>query len=133
MKLFGYDIDRDAAVRGSLATALIVIPLAIVIGRVIDDESNWQVPLTFAVLAGFVAGGAVAGRRSPLTPAVHGAITAVPCLLVVTMVAVASRAFGEGDVSLGLIISQIVVGSSLGMLGGAAAARFGDKPTPLTR
>ena len=132
MRLFGYDIDTDAVTRGAIVSAAIVIPLAVIVGRLIDDESNWQVPLTFALLAAFAVGGGVAGRRSPRTPAVHGALTAVPCLVVVTVVAVAARMFGNGNASIGLIISQFVIATSLGMLGGAASARFGDRPTPLT-
>lgn len=133
MHLFGYDIDRDAVTRGAVVSTLIVIPLAVVIGRLVDDDSNWQVPLTLALLAAFAAGGAVAGRRSPRTPAVHGALTAVPCLVIVTVVALASRLLADGETSIALIASQIVIATSLAALGGAAAARLGSRPTPLTR
>lgn len=133
MTLFGYDIDRDAVIRGAVVSTGLVIPVAFVIGRLLDDDSNWQIPLTFAVLAAFAAGGAVAGRRSPKTPAVHGALSAVPCLVIVTVVAVGARVFGDGDATIALVASQVVIAVSLGMLGGAAGARFVDRPTPLTR
>ncbi len=133
MTLFGYDIDRDAVIRGAVVSTGLVIPVALVIGRLLDDDSNWQIPLTFAVLASFAAGGAVAGRRAPKTPAVHGALSAVPCLVIVTVVAIVSRVFGDGDVTIALVASQVVIAVSLGMLGGAAGARFVDRPTPLTR
>ena len=132
MTLFGYDIDTNAVARGAFISTAIVIPLAIVIGRVVEDDSNWQVPLTIALLAAFAVGGAVAGRRAPRTPAVHGALTAVPCLALVTIWAIGSRLFGDGDATIALIGTQIIIATSLGMLGGAAASRFANRPTPLT-
>lgn len=133
MKLFGYDIDQDAVTRGAIVSTLLVIPLAVVIGRVIDDDSNWQVPLTSTLLAAFAIGGAVAGRRTPRTPAIHGAVSALPCLAIVTVVALASRVFGDGTASVALIGSQIIIATSLAMFGGAAGARFVRRTTPITR
>jgi len=132
MKLFGYDIDTHAVTRGALVAITIAIPMAFVAGRIIDEGSSWQVPLTFAIFAAFVTGGAVSGRLAPRTPAVHGALSSIPCLIIVTLVAVLSRIFGSGGTTVALIASQIVIATSLGMLGGAATARFGDRTRSLT-
>jgi len=132
MKLFGYDIDLNAVTRGAIVAIVIAIPMAFIVGRVIDEGSPWQVPFTFAILAAFVAGGGVAGRMTPRTPAIHGALSSIPCLMIVTVVAVVSRIAGSGNVTVALIVSQIVIATSLGMLGGAATARFGDRTRSLT-
>jgi len=131
MKLFGYDVDKHAVGRGAMVAIVVAIPMAFVAGRVVDEGSSWQVPLTFAIFAAFVAGGAVSGRLAPRTPAVHGALSAIPCLTIVTLVAVLTRIFGSGSTTVALIASQIVIATSLGMLGGAATARFGDRTRSL--
>ena len=131
MKVLNYDINRDAVARGAFVSTVIAIPLAIVIGRVIDENSNWQVPFTLAVLAAFVVGGGVAGRLAPLTPAVHGALTAIPCLVIVTLAAIAARVFANGDATVVLVIGQVIIATTLGMLGGTAASRFGDRTRSL--
>jgi len=125
--------DFDAVRRGALVTTLTVIPLAFVAGRLLSDSSVLQVPVTLLIFAGFVAGGYVAGRATSGSPAVTGTLSSLPCLVIVSIAYLAIQLASDQPVYLALIAGQYIVGTTLGMLGGALGGRSTERDEPLVR
>ncbi|NOX28573.1 MAG: hypothetical protein GXP35_00755 [Actinobacteria bacterium] len=126
-KLLGYEISTDAVSRGALVTTVLAVPLGVVAGRVLADGSAWNSAVTIGIFAAFMLGGAVAGRIRPDTPGLHGALAALPCLLLLTFIRLLLALFGDIDFAPNLILSQIVIGTSLATIGGVVAARRADR------
>lgn len=122
-QLFGHDIDTEAIYRGALVSTAIAVPVAALLGRAVEDDSAWNTLLILVVFAAFALGGAVAGRMQPSTPAIHGALAAVPCLVVLTGVRIALTVLGDTELGLAIIIAQFAIGTTMGMLGGVIGAR----------
>ena len=122
-QVFGYDIDTEAVYRGALVCTGLAVPLAAVLGRAIDRDSAWNALVTAFVFLAFALGGAVAGRMQPSTPALHGALAAVPCLVVLTLVRIVQTIVGDTELGLPIIIAQFAIGTTMGMLGGIVAGR----------
>ncbi len=125
-KLLGYDISTDAIARGALLTTILAVPLGVVAGRILADGSAWNFVVTIGIFAAFVLGGAVAGRIRPDTAGLHGALAALPCLLLLTFIHLLLALIGDIDFDPILVLSQIVIGTSLATIGGVVAARRVD-------
>jgi len=125
-KLLRYDISTDAVARGALLTTVLAVPLGVVAGRVLADGSSWNSAVMIGIFAAFVLGGAVAGRIRPDTAGLHGALAALPCLLLLTIAHLLLALFGDTDFAPIVVLSQIVIGTSLATIGGVVAARRVD-------
>ena len=132
-RIRGYEVDTEAIYRGALLVTVLSVPLAAVAGRLIDDDSGWQVVIMFAIFAVFFAGGAVSGSMRPETPALHGALSAVPPVAVLTLVRMTLAALGDAEFDLVIVAAMFAFGTTLGLLGGVAASRFSDRPRSLIR
>lgn len=132
-RFMGYAVDTNAIGRGALIPAAVAVPLAVVLGRFVDDNSAWNVGLIAVIFVSFVAGGVVAGRGATATPALHGALSAVPCVAVLTVVRFAMALVGDTELGILVIFSQFVIGTSLGTLGGVFGTRSSKRSNSLLR
>lgn len=132
-RIGGYEIDTEAVYRGALVVTVLAVPLAAIGGRVLADDSPWQAAIVMAIFAVFAVGGAVAGRMRPETPALHGSLSALPCLIVLAVVRAVLAVAGNAEFDLVVVAAMFAFGTTFGLLGGVAASRFTDKPQSLMR
>ncbi|MCP3936977.1 MAG: hypothetical protein GY708_16595 [Actinomycetia bacterium] len=126
-RIRGYDIDTEAIYRGAFVVTVLAVPLAAVAGRALSDGSGWQVVVTIAIFAAFAAGGAVSGHMRPETPALHGALASLPCLIVLAAVRAVLAFAGDADFDPIVVLAMFASGTTLGLIGGVAASRLGDR------
>jgi putative membrane protein (TIGR04086 family) len=114
-------LDPRALRQGAVVAAVIAVPAG-VIGRVLSDRSNppdWLWVLVVVVLAGLVAGAAVAASRQdrgfPLT---HGVVTAVGVFVVVQAVGILLRLLRSDSISWSRVTSSLLLSLMAGMVGG---------------
>ena len=85
-------LNVPAVLRGAIATIVVAVPAVLVIGALGDtdegtDQSNWvYLAFVFVVIA-YLAGGWIAGRRSPAGPFLNGAAASAAAFVVVQVVA----------------------------------------------
>lgn len=125
------DALRAGFVPGACYAALIAV-MAAIGGRPGDDPGSamWVFALWAALLLAYTLAGYGAGRVRPLMPLTHGIVTGLAtsaAWLVCRAVVAATRDIGP-VVSLAVIASNVVLGSSFAMFGAMLATRFA--PTP---
>ena len=139
----GADVDWRAVGRGALVGFAVIVPVSI-LNAVLDheirdfDDSGWRLPLYLVILAGWLAGGWVAGRARPESPLTHGILAAVgavvlwiPTRVVIWAVRDDGRGLVSGDraaLSPGQVFGQLVAAAAIGMLGALLAARRSPSP-----
>ena len=114
-------LDPRALCQGALVAVVIAVPAGVV-GRVLSDRPNqpdWLWVLVVIVLAGLVAGAAVAASRQdrgfPLT---HGVVTAVGVFVVVQVVGILIRLLRSDSISWSRVTSSLLLSLMAGMVGG---------------
>lgn len=120
-------LNVPAVLRGALATLVIATPAVLVIRALGDtdegtDQSNWVYLAFVFVVAAYVVGGWVAGRRSPSGPFVNGA--AAPAAAFVLVQAVAWVASGDG-ISIVAAIFNLLLAATIGVVGAGIAGTRG--------
>ena len=114
-------LDPRALREGALVAAVVAVPAGVV-GRVLSDrpdQPDWLWVLVVVVLAGLVAGAAVAASRQdrgfPLT---HGVVTAVGVFVAVQTVGILIRLLRGDSISWSRVTSSLLLSLMAGMVGG---------------
>ena len=114
-------LDRRALVNGAIACLLLAGPAAILLA-VIDesddgDESNWVLAVLVLIVAGFLWGGARAGRLARQAPFLNGAAAALSVFVVVQgIAAIVSGLDGDG-VNVPALFFNALLAASIGTVG----------------
>ncbi|MGE0878642.1 MAG: hypothetical protein AB7L13_07120 [Acidimicrobiia bacterium] len=107
------ELDRDALLRGMVVAAAIAVPSG-VIGAVSQNAV-----FVVLVIAGLIAGAAVAGtRQTKRTPLTHGIVAAVAVFVAVQAVGTARRAIAGDEIRWGRIFSSALLSVMAGTIGG---------------
>ena len=132
-------VDRIAVLTGALVGLAILVPVSVVrviLDREISDldHSAWIVVLSIALLIGYVAAGAVGGRRAPNAPLSNGALAALgavvlwlPIRVVIWLIREDKRGLFNGSkpaLSPGQLFGAAVFAVALGALGGFLGTRL---------
>lgn len=119
-------IDRRAVLAGALVAFVVVVPTAVIaelaIGDDAGDRSAWAFLSMLVIIAGLVAGGAVAGARQPNTPLVHGAVAATLVYVVVQGVGLVRGLLAGDEVLWQGLVFFFLLSASCGTFGGFIAA-----------
>jgi hypothetical protein len=114
-------LDPKALREGAIVAAVVAVPAGVV-GRVLSDrpdQPDWLWVLVVVVLAGLVAGAAVAASRQdrgfPLT---HGVVTAVGVFVAVQTVGILIRLLRGDSISWSRVTSSLLLSLMAGMAGG---------------
>ena len=114
-------LDPRALREGALVAAVVAVPAGVV-GRVLSDrpdQPDWLWVLVVVVLAGLMAGAAVAASRQdrgfPLT---HGVVTAVGVFVAVQTVGILIRLLRGDSISWSRVTSSLLLSLMAGMAGG---------------
>jgi H+/Cl- antiporter ClcA len=114
-------LDPRALREGALVAAAVAVPAGVV-GRVLSDrpdQPDWLWVLVVVVLAGLVAGAAVAAshqdRGFPLT---HGVVTAVGVFVAVQTVGILIRLVRDDSISWSRVTSSLLLSLMAGLVGG---------------
>lgn len=121
------ELDLNVVTAGAMMTLLLTGPAAIIRALVGDggDTSVWVLGLYLMIIAGYLLGGALAGRQHPPTAFIHGAAATVMAFVLLQSVGIARRiATGEG-VSVGALVFNGLLAASLGVIGAWFGARRG--------
>ena len=117
-------VDRRAVLVGAAISVVFAVPLALIAnGLDLDDDSNLVFGFLGLILAAFVLGGYVAGRRAPETPFTHGALATTAGYAFVQVIAIVRRlALGDDVRWLGVVFNGLLAASA-GLLGAVLASR----------
>jgi len=120
-------LDPRALREGGLVAAVVAVPAGVV-GRVLSDrpdQPDWLWVLVVVVLAGLVAGAAVAASRQdrgfPLT---HGVVTAVGVFVAVQTVGILIRLLRGDSISWSRVTSSLLLSLMAGVAGGLLGSAF---------
>ena len=120
-------LDPKALREGALVAAVVAVPAGVV-GRVLSDrpdQPDWLWVLVVVVLAGLVAGAAVAASRQdrgfPLT---HGVVTAVGVFVAVQTVGILIRLLRGDPISWSRVTSSLLLSLMAGVAGGLLGSAF---------
>ena len=124
---FGQRIDRNSWLAGAFFSLSVVVILGLVIGNLVDEDSENSLVLTAALSIGLILGGFIAGWRAPRAHIAHGILTASPAVIVGLATQCIRLARGIRSVSwLGLIFASLLA-VSLATLGGVLGGRWSPK------
>lgn len=120
-------VDWTAVRSGALVAIAICLPFALV-SQVLagDGEGNPSgivYLLYFAVLAGFVIGGFVAGQRASGTPYTSGAVAALCGFVAIQTAGVIVRLVDGDEIRIVLIVTNALLAYGAGLLGAGIASR----------
>lgn len=114
-------IDRRAVLGGALACLLLTGPAAIalaVVDRADDgEESNWVLAVLLLIVAGFLLGGARAGRSARQAPFLNGATATLVVFVVVQGIAAIVNAIDGDGVNLLAMVFNALLAASIGIVG----------------
>ncbi|MEA3019069.1 MAG: hypothetical protein QOI47_593 [Actinomycetota bacterium] len=120
-------LDLPAIRAGALVSIAICLPAALVAQAIVDEQANSQPTIVYvlyvAVLAGFVAGGWVAAKRSDESPYSSGAVAALGGFVAIQAVGIVARIVGGDSIRIVLIVTNALLAYGCGLLGAAAVAR----------
>lgn len=116
-------LDRMVVVRGAAGGLILSMPAALANVVFADQEPKSQVLVNlsfFAVLAGFVLAGFVAGLDAPDDVLAHGMAAAVVAFVPIEVVSI----LGRLDRGASLSVPAIVIVAAFAVLGGRVGARM---------
>ena len=122
--------DLRAVAAGTLLAAAVAVPVAAVGSAVVDDGGAGAIAFGLIALAGFLAGGWLAGSRAGSGALLHGAAAALSAVVIVQAVVAAIRLAGDDDVDLASLAVNALLATSLGLAGGWLADRRGAPTVP---
>jgi putative membrane protein (TIGR04086 family) len=108
---------------GAAVALVVCVPLAVLLTTSIEESSGWSVVAVLVAGLGFAVGGAVAGRRRPATPAVHGALAAGVAIGILVVIRIVRRVLADEDIVWGSIVVSIILAVWLGVGGALFGAR----------
>lgn len=125
-------INVSAVQRGALLCLVIATPAAVVSRLLTDDaddatQSNWVFLALFAIVVGYLVGGAVAGRRGSEAPFANGAAATLAAFVVVQVIAGVIRIVqGDGLSPIGIVFNALLA-ASIGVVGAGIGAWRGSR------
>lgn len=127
------DLDRRAIGAGALVAVAIALPSQLAFqgldaaldlcGPGDECESNWVFVFFVVALAGWVAGGYVAGRRTLRDALVHGWLAALAGYAGVQALGIVRNLVAGDDIGWSRLLFNTLAASSGGLLGGVLAER----------
>jgi len=120
-------LDLNVVTAGAMMTLLLTGPAAIIRSS-IDDSSGtsaWVVALYLVIIAGYLLGGALAGRQHPSTAFTHGAAATVLAFVILQSFGVVRRLSDGRGVSIGALVFNALLAASIGVIGAWFGARRG--------
>ncbi|MEO0495320.1 MAG: hypothetical protein AAF081_18080 [Actinomycetota bacterium] len=131
-------LNVPAVRRGALICLVIATPAAVISRLLADDDgsgaeqSNWVFLALAAIVIGYLAGGAAAGRRATTAPFANGAAATLIAFVAVQVIAgIVRLAQGDGLSPIGLIFNGLlaatigVVGAGIGVWRATSSATTG--------
>ncbi len=108
-------------------TLLLTGPAAIINALVAhnDNSSVWSLGLYLMIIAGYLLGGALAGRQHPSTAFVHGAAATVWAFAVLQTIGIIRRLVNGDSVPIGALAFNALLAASIGVIGAWFGARRG--------
>jgi len=127
-------LDLPAVRRGALLCLLVATPAAVISALLADnesgtDQSNWVYVALLAIVAAYLAGGAVAGKAARESPFANGAAAAFMAFAVVQIIGIVIRLARGDDVSLIALAFNSLLAASIGAVGAGFGARRGTLDT----
>jgi hypothetical protein len=107
---------------GAAVAVVVAVPVATAGGVSLDDGAGAAVAFGIVALAGFLAGGWVAGWRSNHGALANGALAALAGFAVAQVVALVVGSSGEGT-DVADVVVYALLATSLGLVGGWLADR----------
>ena len=123
-KLFGYQVERAALLRGCAVSTIVVLALGVGVGTLVDESSNLSIVVTALITVGFISGGVVAGVLSSKNHIAHGTFTAIPVGLLAVAVQLIRRVATDDAAPWLSLVFIMFLAISLGTLGGVIGGRF---------
>ena len=125
-------LDRRAILQGAIVCLLLTGPAAILLSLIDSsddgDESNWVLAILALIVAGFLLGGARAGRQARRAPFVNGALATLSVfVLVQAIAAIVDGAQGDGINGVALVFNALLA-ASIGTVGCLVRNPAGDAP-----
>jgi len=120
-------LDLNVVTAGTMMTLLVTGPAVLILSSVDDsaDTSVWVLALYLMILAGFLLGGALAGRQHPTTAFAHGAASTVTAFIIVQGIIVIQKIADGQGVSIGALLFNALLAASIGIIGAWFGARRG--------
>ncbi len=127
-------LDLPAVRRGALLCLLVATPAAVISALLADnesgtDQSNWVYVALLAIVAAYLAGGAVAGKAARESPFANGAAAAFMAFAVVQIIGIVIRLARGDDVSLIALAFNSLLAASIGAVGAGFGVRRGTLDT----
>jgi hypothetical protein len=114
--------DLDALSRGFGLAVVIAVPAGL-IGSSLDRDSTAVLPLFLLVFLGLAAGAATAAARQDRgLPLAHGIVAALAALAVAQVLGIVRRIFAGDKISVGGIVSNVLLALIAGTFGGLVGA-----------
>lgn len=121
--VLGYEVEPRPLLHGAALSAVVALILAVGVASFTDADTA-SVIISSLMVVGFIFGGLVAGRSATKNPMVHGALSAVPINLLVTVVALIRRNTDIGPETVLFLIALVVLTTSCGTFGGLIGGRI---------
>lgn len=124
-------LDLNVVTAGAMMTLLLTGPAAILKAMIDDnnDSSLWLLALYPMIIAGYLLGGALAGRQHPATAFIHGASATVLAFAILQTIGIIRRLANGDGVSISALVFNALLASTLGVIGAWFGARRGTLDT----
>jgi putative membrane protein (TIGR04086 family) len=123
VRILGSLVDVRTVLIGAAVALVVCVPVAVLLTASIEESSGWSVVAVLLAGLGFAVGGAVAGRRQPATPAVHGALAAGVAVGILVVIRIVRRLLADEDIVWGSIAVSVILAVWLGVGGAVVSAR----------
>ena len=124
---FGQRINRNSWLTGAFFSLLVVLIIGLVIGNLVEEDTESSLLVTAALSIGLILGGFIAAWQAPRAHIAHGVLTASPALLLAVIAQCVRSARGVRSVSWLSLIFVGLLAVSLATLGGVLGGRWTPK------
>jgi len=120
-------LDLSVVTAGAMMTLLLTGPAALIRASIDDssDTSLWVLALYLMIIAGYMLGGALAGRQHPSTAFVHGAAATFLAFAILQTFGIVRRLADGRGISIGALVFNALLAASIGVIGAWFGARRG--------
>ena len=124
---FGHRINRSSWLSGAFFSLSVVVILGLLIGNLVEQDSDNSLVVTAALSVGLILGGFIAAWRAPRAHIAHGMLTASPAVLLAFAAQFVRVARGIRSVSWLSLIFVCLLAISLATLGGVLGGRWAPR------
>jgi putative membrane protein (TIGR04086 family) len=116
-------IDRRSVVAGAIVALVFALPAGVISAILVEDDSSNAIAV-LVIMIGMLAGGFVAGSKSPDAPLTHGALAAATAYLVAQAITSLVKVAKGSDLRSPTVYAfNLLLMASLGVVGGFIAER----------